>query len=46
MAERWRGIFRTTVCRKPDPDLDEHDLADIDYAMALARPDLVAEVAV
>jgi hypothetical protein len=44
MAERWRGIFRTTVCRKPDPDLDEHDLAEPDHAMALARTDLAAEV--
>jgi hypothetical protein len=44
MAERWRGVFQTTVCRKPDPDLDEHDLAELDHALALARPDLVAEV--
>lgn len=41
---RRRGIFKTTVCRKPDPDLDEHDLRELDHAMALARPDLLAEV--
>ena len=41
---RRRGVFKTTACRKPDPDLDEHDLAELDHAMALARPDLVAEV--
>ena len=40
---RRRGVFKTTVCRKPDPDLDEHDLAELDHALALARPDLVAE---
>ena len=34
---RRRGVFRTTVCRKPDPDLDEHDLAELDHAMALAQ---------
>ncbi len=39
-----RGVFTTTVCRKPDPDLDEHDLAELDHALTLARPDLVAEV--
>jgi dihydrodipicolinate synthase/N-acetylneuraminate lyase len=41
---RRRGVFKTTVCRKPDPDLDEHDLREIDHVMALARPDLMAEV--
>ena len=41
---RRRGVFTTTVCRKPDPNLDEHDLAEIDHVMALARPDLVADV--
>jgi 4-hydroxy-tetrahydrodipicolinate synthase len=41
---RRRGVFRTTVCRKPDPDLDAQDLAELDHALALARPDLVAEV--
>lgn len=41
---RRRGVFKTTVCRKPDPDLDEHDLAELDHALAVARPDLMAEV--
>lgn len=41
---RRRGVFKTTVCRKPEPDLDERDLAELDHALALARPDLVAEV--
>jgi 4-hydroxy-tetrahydrodipicolinate synthase len=41
---RRRGVFATTVCRKPDPGLDAHDLAELDHAMSLARPDLVAEV--
>jgi dihydrodipicolinate synthase/N-acetylneuraminate lyase len=41
---RRRGVFKTTVCRKPDPELDEHDHREIDHALALARPDLVAEV--
>ena len=45
MADRWRGIYTITVTRKPDPDLDEHDMAELDGALALARPDLVAEVA-
>ena len=40
---RRRGVFKTTVCRKPDPDLDVHDLAELDHALALARPDLMAE---
>lgn len=40
---RRRGVFKTTVCRKPDPDLDAHDLAELDHALALARPDLMAE---
>jgi 4-hydroxy-tetrahydrodipicolinate synthase len=41
---RRRGVFATTVTRKPDPELDEHDLAELDAALALARHDLVAEV--
>jgi dihydrodipicolinate synthase/N-acetylneuraminate lyase len=41
---RRRGVFATTVCRKPDPELDEHDLAELDAALALARQDLVSEV--
>jgi dihydrodipicolinate synthase/N-acetylneuraminate lyase len=41
---RRRGVFKTTACRKPDPELDEHDLAEVDHVMALARPDLMAEV--
>jgi 4-hydroxy-tetrahydrodipicolinate synthase len=43
---RRRGVFTTTVTRKPDPELDEYDLAELDAAMALAREDLVAEVVV
>jgi 4-hydroxy-tetrahydrodipicolinate synthase len=37
---RRRGIFKSIVTRKPDPDLDEHDLAELDYALELARLDL------
>jgi 4-hydroxy-tetrahydrodipicolinate synthase len=40
---RRRGVFATTVTRKPDPELDAHDLAELDAALELARPDLVAE---
>ncbi len=43
---RRRGVFATTTCRKPDPQLDAHDLAEIDHALSLARPDLMAELAV
>jgi dihydrodipicolinate synthase/N-acetylneuraminate lyase len=39
-----RGVFRTTVTRKPDPELDEHDLAELDAALDLARPDLMVGV--
>jgi hypothetical protein len=39
-----RGAFATTVCRKLEPDLDAHDISELDYALSLARPDLVAEV--
>jgi dihydrodipicolinate synthase/N-acetylneuraminate lyase len=41
---RRRGVFKTTVCRKPDPELDEHDHREIDHVLTLVRPDLVAEV--
>jgi dihydrodipicolinate synthase/N-acetylneuraminate lyase len=41
---RRRGIFRTTLCRRPDPDLDPQDVRELDHALALVRPDLVAEV--
>ena len=41
---RRRGAFKTTVCRKPDPDLDAYDLAEVDHALTLARPDFMAEV--
>ena len=40
------GLFATTACRKADPDLNDHDLAEIDHAMALARRDVVADVVV
>jgi 4-hydroxy-tetrahydrodipicolinate synthase len=39
---RRRGVFRTTVTRKPDPELDAHDLAEIEHCLALAAPDLIA----
>ncbi len=39
---RRRGVFRTTVSRRPDTDLDEHDRIELDHAMALVQADLVA----
>jgi hypothetical protein len=53
MVERWRGIY--TILLTPfleGRSLDEaslwreHDLAELDAALELARPDLVAEVVV
>ena len=41
---RRRGVFKTTACRKPDPELDDRDLAEVDHVMALARLDLMAAV--
>jgi 4-hydroxy-tetrahydrodipicolinate synthase len=41
---RRRGVFTTTVTRKPDPGLDADDLVELDAALALVRPDLAAEV--
>jgi hypothetical protein len=39
---RQRGVFRTTVSRRPDTDLDEHDLTELKHAMELVQADLVA----
>jgi hypothetical protein len=36
---RRRGVLATTVTRKPDPELDAHDLMELDAALELARPD-------
>jgi 4-hydroxy-tetrahydrodipicolinate synthase len=41
---RRRGVFSTTVTRKPDPALDDNDIAELDAALALVQPDLMAEV--
>jgi len=41
---RRRGVFATTVTRKPDPPLAEHDLAELEAALALVKADLSAEV--
>ena len=38
---RRRGVFRTTVTRKPDRELDAHDHAEITWALGLAAPDLI-----
>lgn len=40
---RRRGVFKTTVSRRPDVDLDAYDLVELDKAMELVRADLVAE---
>ncbi len=37
---RRRGVFRTTVCRRPAPALDSADQAELDHALALVRDDL------
>jgi dihydrodipicolinate synthase/N-acetylneuraminate lyase len=37
---RRRGVFSTNVCRKATAQLDEGDLAELDVALALVRPDL------
>ncbi len=39
---RRRGVFRTNVCRRAAADLDKHDLAELELALALVRPDLTA----
>jgi 4-hydroxy-tetrahydrodipicolinate synthase len=41
---RRRGVFRTTVSRRPDTDLDEYDHRELDKALALVQQDLVAGV--
>ncbi|MCC7370819.1 MAG: dihydrodipicolinate synthase family protein [Chloroflexi bacterium] len=41
---RRRGVFRATVSRRPDTDLDEYDLRELDHAMALVQQDLVTGV--
>jgi 4-hydroxy-tetrahydrodipicolinate synthase len=38
---RRRGVFRTTVSRRPDTDLDEYDRIELDHALALVQADLV-----
>jgi dihydrodipicolinate synthase/N-acetylneuraminate lyase len=39
---RRRGVFRTTVCRRPTPALDASDHAELDHALALVKGDLIA----
>jgi 4-hydroxy-tetrahydrodipicolinate synthase len=39
-----RGVFTTTASRRPDHELDAHDHAQLDHALALVQQDLVAEV--
>ena len=40
---RRRGVFRTTVCRRPEPVLDPDDLAELDAALALVAEDLAVD---
>lgn len=40
---RRRGVFRTTVCRRPAPALDSADEAELDHALALVHDDLVVK---
>jgi 4-hydroxy-tetrahydrodipicolinate synthase len=40
---RRRGVFRTTVCRRPETPLDRADLAELDHALELVRDDLRVE---
>jgi len=40
---RRRGVFRTTVCRRPAPALDSADQAELDHALALVHDDLVVK---
>jgi dihydrodipicolinate synthase/N-acetylneuraminate lyase len=37
---RRRGVFATTVCRRPAPELDADDLVELDRALELVAPDL------
>ena len=37
---RRRGVFSTNLCRRPAPDLDEVDMAELDAAMAMVEGDL------
>ena len=37
-----RGVFATTVCRRPEAGLDAGDQAELDAALALVEPDLAA----
>ncbi len=40
---RRRGVFRTTVCRRPAQMLDSADQAELDHALALVQGDLVVK---
>ena len=40
---RRRGVFRTTVCRRPAPLLDSTDQIELDHALALVHDDLVVK---